>query len=244
MDISKIAIVGFKGLALSLFACSVQAANLVINGGFDTPGVTNSFSINNPTAIPNWTAVGAGSNTLDCLIVTGDTTSLCGASFGGGLTFWVNPGASPDGGNYVGMDGDRGFSVPLTQTINNLTVGRQYEVSFWQASGQQSSFSGITTEQWEVALGNESHLSTLMNTPNHGSVGWNFQTLTFTATNASEVLSFFAKGTPSGQPPFAFLDSISLQESILLPEPEAYTLVGIGLLGILAVRRQQKNRRA
>ncbi|MDD2722456.1 MAG: PEP-CTERM sorting domain-containing protein [Methylovulum sp.] len=244
MNISNIANVGLIGVTLLLSTFSIQAANLIINGGFDTPGVTESFSINNPTAVPGWTAVGAGSNTLDCLIVSGDTDNLCGSSFGGGLTFWINPGSSPLGGNYVGMDSDREFSKPLTQTVDGLTVGQQYDISFWQASGQQKgdAFFGVTTEQWEVTLGSQSQFSTLMTTPSHGSIDWNFQTLTFTATDTSELLTFFAKGTPSGQPPFAFLDGISFQESNSVPEPEAYTLLGIGLLGILAVRRQQKNR--
>jgi hypothetical protein len=33
---------------------------------------------------------------------------------------------SPDGGAFVGLDGDPGFSGPLTQTINGLTVGDTY----------------------------------------------------------------------------------------------------------------------
>jgi len=69
------------------------------------------------------------------------------------------------------------------------------------------------------------------------------ESFSYIATSSTEVLSFLAVGTPSGVPPFALLDGVSLNANTV-PEPESYTLLGIGLLGILSVRRQQRNRSA
>jgi hypothetical protein len=77
-----------------------------------------------------------------------------------------------------------------------------------------------------------------MNTPNHGTSAWNKQYMMFTATASSEVLSFFAAGTPAGAPPFALVDGISL-----IPEPATYTMLGMGLLSMILANRR-KNRHA
>ena len=55
---------------------------------------------------------------------------------------------------------------------------------------------------------------------------------TYTATAASEVLSFLATGTPSGVPPFALLDGVTLNS---VPEPGSLALLGIGLIALAAV---------
>ena len=50
------------------------------------------------------------------------------------ILFWVHLGASPDGGNFVAIDGDPNFAVPLTQTVTGLTPGERYSISFYQAA--------------------------------------------------------------------------------------------------------------
>jgi hypothetical protein len=70
------------------------------------------------------------------------------------------------------------------------------------------------------------------------------ENLTFTANSTSELLSFLAVGTPSGNlPPFALLDGVSLTA---VPEPSnwAMMLAGFGGLGFAAVRRRRKMRLA
>jgi hypothetical protein len=63
--------------------------------------------------------------------------------------------------------------------------------------------------------------------------------LTFTATAASEALTFIAVGTPSGEPPFVLLDGVGFTA---VPEPATFALLGIGLVGIGAVGRRLKKR--
>lgn len=149
------------------------------------------------------------------------------------------PGASPDGGNFVAIDGDPKFAVPLTQSVTRLTPGERYSISFYQAAAQQKGFDGATTERWSVSLGSSpAQLTTLMWNANHGAVGWMPQTLTFTAANANELLEFVAVGTPNGLPPFVLLDGVSI--AVAIPEPTSFALIRHRLLALPASRRLRK----
>jgi len=218
-------------------------ATSVLNGSFEDIGTqTASFSIGLDAALPNWSESPAptGNHILDCLITAGATTNLCGTTaFGGGLTFWAFPGPSPDGGNYVAVDGAAAYSNALNQTLTGLVAGQRYAVTFYQAAAQQSGFTGANTEQWQVSLGGgTSVLSTLMNNASMGDVPWMSQSLTLTA-GATQVLSFVAKGTPSGQPPFVLLDGVSIRA---VPEPDTLALIGLALVGIPVLHRLRRRR--
>jgi hypothetical protein len=174
----------------------------------------------NKTALPLWGTNDGGTNTIT---------------------------APPGGGQFVGMDGayEQGS---LSQTLNGLTAGTQYYVSFWWAGAQQYSFTSSTTEQFAVALlagtavlaGNASCATTgvqctgVINNPPKGFTGWVQNGFTFTASSAEETLSFLAIGTPGGQPPFSALADVSLQ----LPEPSSLALLSAAAgLGFLVRRR-------
>jgi hypothetical protein len=240
---SKLAVITSSAVALLFQVSPAQASpNVVLNGSFEnTGGITSSFSVNNLTALPNWTATPSGNQILDCLVYKGATTAnMCGTvAFGGGLTFWVNPGPSPDGGNYVAIDGDGTYETAISQTVNGLVVGSEYSVFFYQAAAQQNGYNGATTDRFQVKLGSQTLLSTLMNDATHSDVPWQSQTLIFTATSASEVLSFLAVGTPSGVPPFALLDGVTMNQ---VPEPSSSVLFCLGILTIPLVRGLGKRR--
>lgn len=214
--------------ALLMIALPSQATSIV-NGSFESVGTaTASFSINLDGPLPGWTATPTGNQILNCLVFSGATTDICGkTAFGGGLTFWAFPGASPDGGNYVAIDGAAAFSTSLTQQLTGLVVGKQYAISFYQAAAQQKGFTGVNTEQWQVSFDNVSQLSTLMNNASQGDVGWMYQSLRFTATATKQALIFVAKGTPSGQPPFVLLDGVTITS---VPEPGTFVLIGLALV--------------
>ncbi len=252
--------------ALSLALCSSDGAraNLVINGSFeDTSNVTPPPY---PGNIPGTLGVGGigglGYNTVATgwtspetsytnqtgynFIFSPATASSTGSNgYNGGLALW-GPGngfnngltASPDGGQFVGADGDTRYNGRIQQTITGLTVGGYYQVGFWWALAQEAGNGGTPTAQWQVSLGSDTQSTPNVNLPSVGGfVPWMYQTLNFTATSTSEVLSFLAtEGGPFGGPPFLLLDGVSLNA---VPEPSSLLTAGVGisLFGIGAARR-------
>jgi len=76
-----------------------------------------------------------------------------------------------------------------------------------------------------------------------GFTGWMTGSMTFTATSASELLEFVSLGAPSGQPPVALLDGVSLTGLTgAAPEPGTWATMGLGFagLGLVAYRRRRK----
>jgi hypothetical protein len=76
-----------------------------------------------------------------------------------------------------------------------------------------------------------------------GFTGWMTGSMTFTATSASEVLEFVSLGAPSGQPPVALFDGVSLTGLTgAAPEPGTRAMMGLGFTGLalVAYRRRRK----
>jgi len=165
------------------------------------------------------------------------------------------------GGNFVGSD-PQFQNGAISQTIGGLTVGATYTLAFEWAAAQQAGFTGATTEGWQVSLGSSTQCtdpsapssglagpctSTGSDVVNLGSkdfIGWMDQSMTFTATAVSEVLSFLAIGTDSGNniPPFALLDDVSLTPNTGVPEPSSLGILAVSLLGLggLGMYRRRK----
>ena len=208
-------------------ATFANPTNLVVNGSFETTTATTKGVFHNQVA--GWN----GGTGLDFIVFPGtaDNPNKYLSVYG------AFPAVSPDGGNFVEADGDRNFGTPIYQVINGLVAGTYYTVNFFQAAGQQFGLTGSTTEHWDVSLGDQTQSSSTFHLAQGGVGGWQAQTLRFSATTATEVLSFFAAGTPNGKPPIAFLDGVSLTSNA--PEPAAWALMlaGFGLTG-LALRRR------
>jgi hypothetical protein len=237
----------FIGAALAVAVSSCGAAyavNLVQNGDFEST-TSGAGQLGYNTDATDWTSA-APNGSYNFLFTPGsaDTSGVTGEY--GNLQLWgpgngsANglPASSPDGGNYVGLDG--AFQVgALAQTINGLTRGQTYAVSFDWAGAQQSEFFGANTEQLQVSLGSQTQSTAIYDNPSQGFSGWMTQTFYFTPGSSSEVLSFLAVGTPSGVPPFSLLDSVSLNA---VPEPSTCAMMCLGFagLGFAAYRRQAK----
>jgi hypothetical protein len=239
----KAAVIGFSAAALMTLATSANATNLVANGSFTTTtGSASGGQLGYNVAATGWTSTG-----YNFLFTPGsaDTTGVTGSD--GNLKLWgpgdgsANglPGTSPDGGNYVAADGAYEVGA-ISQTINGLTAGDTYAVSFYWAGAQQSGFTGLNTEQWDVSLGSQTLDTAVVDNTSHGFTGWQYETLDFTATGSNEVLSFLAVGTPSGEPPFSLLDGVSLNDVTPTPEPGSFPLLFTGLIGGLGVLRSRK----
>jgi hypothetical protein len=121
-------------------ASSAQAANLVVNGGFENWGLgANSDEFSTQYAPGNGQLQGWTTTGLAFVIVPGDPDAV--GRFGG-FSLWgpsngTNNGltTSSQGGNYIGSDADRGFGAPISQTLTGLVVGKTYNVGFeWAAA--------------------------------------------------------------------------------------------------------------
>ncbi len=220
-------------------AAGANAANLVVNGGFES--TTNGLGqLGFNTDATGWSI--AGGYTFLFAAGTADNGGANGQY--GNLQLWgpnngsANglPASSPDGGNFVALDG--AFQqAPITQTINGLTVGKVYKVSFFWGGAQQNGFTGDTTEQFQVSLGGDTQSTAILNNVSHGFTGWQSESFKYKASNTSEVLSFLAVGTPAGVPPFSVLDGVSLSA---VPEPVTWALMLVGIAGVGGAMRARR----
>jgi hypothetical protein len=239
--LKKALLIGALTTALLVLAAAAHADDLVTNGNFaSTTNGPGEFDTSYTTAT-DWSS--SGYNFIFAP-GTADTTGSYTPQFNGYLTVWgpnngsANglPASSPYGGNFVAADGAYEVGA-ISQTISGLTAGDTYAVSFYWAGAQQSGFNGITTEGWDVSLGGQTVDTPVLTDPSHGFTGWQYSTLDFTATSNSEVLSFLAVGTPSGEPPFSLLADVSMTQT---PEPGTLPLLFMGLMESLGILQSRK----
>ena len=218
------------------------ATSLTSPGGFicqNGAGVGSTCTSNLTDWKSNCSTHGCTGTSTPGSVLFAGTTDADVSAWNGGMGLYPTVLNAPTGGNVIAIDGDSNYSNSIFQTVSGLYVGGTYSLTFYQGAAQQEGLTGATTEQWKVTLGTQTDTSTLMNNASEGVVAWNEQTLTFTATATSEVLTFLAVGTTSGAPPLLLLDDVGLQYA---PEPGALSLLGVGaaLVGLLARRKRQK----
>lgn len=252
-------------LSVAAVAPSSRAANLVSNGGFEswTGGYTdsngthtsaiNNNGLNGYSKLTDWSVSPHSGQFLAWLMQPGqaDTGGSWNTPYPGWFTIWGQgnggpdfvPATSPDGGNFLVMDGADNYNGNgIDQTINGLVNGQQYEVSFYWATGQQYGFDGPTWDKGlTVSLGSESHTTALQDDIEHGFTDWKQTKLLFTAQGTSQVLNFLALGEPNGVPPLVLLDGISMQA---VPEPSSIAMAALGVAGLAGVGLRRRARLA
>jgi hypothetical protein len=225
---NRSAIFLIPALGLAVLACGTARANLVTNGGFELIGGSAPKDYFTNVLPVDWSG-----GLFDFIDAPGTADNVS-------YPLPVYPGFpnhSPQGGNFVQSDSTPNFALPITQSISGLTAGQSYTLSFYQAAGQGLGNIGATTDQWEVTLGSDTQTSSLMSIPQGGTFLWEPQTLTLTADNTTDLLSFIAVGS-GGVPPQIFLDGVDMEATV--PEPSAVMLLaGVGVCtGIIRLRRR------
>ena len=234
---AAVAVVALPSLAVAFSAPAF--ANLITNGGFvPVPSIGSAksglLSVNS-TNIPGWTPKAYNNHGLGFwggVVGDGNTISvnLDEALWAGnsGVRHYMNvPNvtsvSSVDGsGWFLNIDSDPRFGNTMEQTVNGLIQGHTYELSFSQAAGQYApDVDAQITSWWKVGFGSSTWVDSAIMTVAAGAPisAWQSQTMTFTASSTSHLLSFLAQGTPVGGPPFALLSGVSLTDTTPVPGP-------------------------
>lgn len=224
------------------------ATNLITNGGFEDATYTSNHQFGSGwnnfggQGVDGWT----GGSGFQMYLIGGtqSTTNIVDAFGDTNARFYPSMNTlSPDGGNFIALDGD--VTVPsgsISQTLSNLVVGQNYVLKFFWGAGQLANRSGATTEQLKVSFGDQTQSTNILSIPSGGFSGWKEVSMNFTATSATQTLNFLSIGTPTGLPPMAVLDGVSMAA---VPEPATWALMimGFGLVGG-AMRRRGNLRHA
>lgn len=214
------------------------ATNLVLNGDFSM-------------AVPGTGPLIVNSDVVTVYGVSNLADWSCGPGYCGNLNSVNQPTApigdltngytpnlhNPTGQNFFYEDADPVYTASLYQTINGLVGGENYNLTFYDAFVNENVGTVGNTAGWSVSLGGQTNSTGLVGVSPTGN-DWSQVVMNFTATSASEVLTFTAVG--AGFPPFALIQDVSLTSAA--PEPGAWALiiVGVGAMGCaLRVRRRK-----
>lgn len=252
------------GILAAMAATCTQASNLVINGDFETNGGRGQLG-GGVSSAASWASGTTGDAAVAFNFIADGTADDATAGTSGGMPtiyssssgtnifLWgpgngVNNGftGSPNGGYFLASHAVWATAV-ISQSISGLTPGKQYTLTFDWAQGQLTDTQGDTSSGWDVNFGSENASTGALALASQGFGNWTAFNHNFTATSASQTLSFLAIGGPSATDAMALLDGISLTEveSVgggQVPEPASLALMMAGLMVLSPLRRLRKTR--
>jgi hypothetical protein len=160
-----------------------------------------------------------------CDAVPGNLVVNCG--FENGSTGWSGAPQDdtlPHTGLYSSVfEGFSGAFTSPSQTINGLTVGQSYDVSFWAQNAD------VPGSVLTVTLGTDTIFTNLVVPASYIQY-----TTTDTARASSEVLTFQGTG-------YGYIDDVVItqQAAPAIPEPASLVVTGAGLAGLAGLRRRR-----
>ena len=214
-------------VALCLLSPVFASADPVItNGSFEAVQITTPFSAN-PADIPGWTHTG---DVGDALLWNATFPQCCGG------TGTAKAGA---GNQFVTMGGGFGpfGSSAWSQSIDGLTIGQVYVISFMMAAEGES-----PTQQLTVGMTSGSSTApetfTSLSTNTLFWQNWGSDQYTFMATASSATLQF----SVTNQQWDVGLDAVSIAPaSVATPEPATLTLLASALLGLAGTLTRRRS---
>lgn len=158
-------------------------------------------------------------------------TNIIGWTVTNGSVDYINSYWQPAQGSYS-LDMSGNGPGTISQTLNGLTSGQSYKVSFDLAGNPDG---GQGTKQLTVAaVGSQNYFFTVTGSDSKTSMGWALESFVFTAAGPTALLSFASDvSSPYGPA----LDNVSISET---PLPATWIMLLGGLLGFggLAWRRR------
>ncbi|WP_114226440.1 MULTISPECIES: PEPxxWA-CTERM sorting domain-containing protein [Sphingomonas] len=245
MNSKLLSMIGLAAAALS--ATPAAAQQYVTNGNFNSvSNNSQNFQVNASNqygSVTGWSTGNSSTSTNPYnLLYHSDiatSSSALGQYQGTGREFlWALPSNNAGHGNFMALDGDTSVNGTFSTILTGLTTGALYTLSFDWATGQIASRTGATTEGLNITVGNLVISLPNQNTPSEGATPWSTVTRTFTATGATQTLSFLATGTPNGLPPVALLDNVSVTAAVPEPATWALMLIGFGAVGVSMRKRR------
>jgi hypothetical protein len=211
------------GAMLCANGAAVQAANLVVNGSFETPPVTA------PAAYVDYAP---GSTALTGWTIANATVSQVRSDYGG------NPGyvfTAQDGNAALDLTG---FSVNQPTLVSQAIatrIGAVYALSFWVGNISGGPFGTQTAIGVEFSSGGTNFSCT--NTQGTFQLVWQQCGAQFTASQTQTSIGFRNLDPPSDYN--AMIDNVVVERVGGVPEPASWAMLitGFGLVGTLSRRR-------
>jgi choice-of-anchor C domain-containing protein len=199
---------------------AVAAKADIVNNGTFSPIPSGTFTTlpSGSTAISGWT-------------VTGNSVDWIGS-------YWQAP---PSGDASIDLDGSGAGGVK--QTINGLTNGASYTLSF-EFSGNPTPHSPDTpVKTLNVSVGSVSNQQFTFDTTGHSTtdMGWELESFIFQGTGLPTTL-LFASQDAAGSATGPAIADVSITANSVTPEPGFYGVLALGLaaLAFAVVRSRQR----
>lgn len=195
--------------ALVLFGSTANAANLIVNGGFEEPGSVSGWIYTPSANVPGW---------------GGDNIEIWESGFNGVTSF--------EGGQHAELNAHPNSNPYSIYQEFSTEIGQTYEISFAyraRANNSESFMVGVVNNINDIGTSNV-YTATM---DDHVTGQWSTFTDTFVATSTQSII-YFKTLTPTGTVG-NFLDGVAVTA---VPIPAAAWLFASALVGLVGFGRR------